>query len=313
MGISLSSQVILFWGPQEVPSDLNPTGIGKSVFKFSMLLLVEQYEIVFIWPFLINKNMIFLFSQIMAWYVFVKWMSPILQVSMRTTRPSLPPHTISGSVDLLFPYPWVRSLLPAPQYSCPRSRHPGSLTPICVDRPSPWYRPILLWDSACLATNLLPGFFFFQVLNLELEGMIKTLFLFPNFFHFWAQCFTSSSQVVRAAVIQIEQMTDCTVSRNEQNWQAGFLPHPGNCSRDTWSCSFLSRGCSPQDLISHLLFAGSLPWKLGFLSWGQLFPMCVSLALQKVLSFLSCITPVLISDFLKKVIISLYLHLMGKK
>lgn len=74
----------------------------------------------------------------------------------------------------------------------------------------------------------------------------------PKLLRFWAQCFTSISQVVQAAVIQIEQMTDCTVSRNEQNWQAGSLPHPGNCSRDMWSCSFLSRGHSPQDQISHL-------------------------------------------------------------
>lgn len=59
MGVSLSSQLTLLWGPQEVPANLNPTGSN-------MLLLVEQYEIVFIWPFLTNKNMIFLFSQIMA-------------------------------------------------------------------------------------------------------------------------------------------------------------------------------------------------------------------------------------------------------
>lgn len=44
--------------------------------------------------------------------------------------------------------------------------------------------PLFSGTLVCLATNLLPGFFFFQVLNLELEGMIETRYLFPNFFHF---------------------------------------------------------------------------------------------------------------------------------
>lgn len=220
MGVSLNSQLTLLWGPQEVPANLNPTGS-------SMLLLVEQYEIVFIWPFLTNKNMIFLFSQIMACICMACIISQIM-VCICERNESCSPGFYENYKALLTPLcyfrfsqftvPWPISEAPPPPLSpCPRSQHPGPLTPISWTGLLPGAGPPALWDTACLATNLLPGFFFFQVFSRFGRHDRNTVSV-PKLLRFWAQCFTSISQVVRAAVIQIEQMTDCTVSRNEQNW-----------------------------------------------------------------------------------------------